>query len=167
MEELGSHSAVPAYGPDSNATRKAQSAPWSTRDWGSIVCEAVTVTALVAILVSLVGGGNAPHGPDLLPAGTGPRDAFAACARFVGGEAPSAASRAHMEALQWARLADGRFRVRGLADSPSPLGELHRTYYQCDLVQLQPGRWSLDSVAVTTQGAGLDSALHATANGVH
>ena len=168
MEEGGSHGAVPACGASSSATRKAQSAQWPTGGWGLIVCEAVTITTLVAILMSLVGAGNAPRGPDLLPAGTGPRDAFAACARFVDGGGPSAASGpASIEAWQWARLADGRFRVRGYADSRSPVGEPHRTYYQCDLVQLQPGRWSLDSVAVTPQERG--SILHAmpAANAVH
>jgi hypothetical protein len=126
--------------------------------WGLIVCEAATVTALLASLVSLVGAGDVPSGPDLLPARTGPRDAFAACARFMDGGGSSAASgRANIQAWQWARLADGRFRVRGYADSRSPVGEAHRTYYQCDLVQLQPSRWYLDSVAVTTQGPGSTS----------
>ena len=122
---------------------------------GLIVCEAVAVTALLATLVSLAGAGNVPRGPDPLPPGTVPRDAFAACARFVNGGGPvPSAGRANIKDWQWARLRDGRFRVRGEADSRSPLGEPHRTYYQCDLVQLQPGRWSLDSVAIDPQEPG-------------
>jgi hypothetical protein len=136
-------------------TRHPRSARWPLRDWGLIVCEAVTVTALLATLVSLAGAGNVPRGPDPLPAGTVPRGAFAACARFMEGAGPSpSAGRANIEAWQWARLTDGRFRVRGYADSRSPLREPHRTYYQCDLVQLQPGRWSLDSVAFSAQEPG-------------
>src|SRR4029077_9077452 len=85
-------------------TRHPRTARWPVRDWGLIVCEAVTVTGLLATLVSLAGAGNVPRGPDPLPAGTVPRGAFAACARFVEGGGPSpSAGRANIEAWQWAR----------------------------------------------------------------
>jgi hypothetical protein len=107
--------------------------------------------ALLASLVSIVQSSEGPASQDLLPAGTGPRDAYAACARFVdGGAMPAAAGgRANIDAWQWTPLADGRLRVRSYADAQSPVGEPHRTYYQCDLVQLQAGRWRLDSLAVS------------------
>ena len=119
--------------------------------WGFVVCELITVAALLATLVSIGQSTDGPAGRELLPAGTGPRDAYAACARFVGGGAmPAAAGAAgSIHAWQWAPLGDGRLRVRGYADARSSAGEPHRTYYQCDLVQLQAGRWTLDSLAVS------------------
>ena len=118
--------------------------------WGLVVCEVVTVAALLASLTSILRSSEGP-GPQLRPAGTGPRDAFAACARFVdGGAIPTVAKgRVHIDTWQWAPLADGRFRVRGYADARTLVGEAHRTYYQCDLVQVQAGRWRLDSLAVS------------------
>ncbi len=118
--------------------------------WGFVVCELITVAALLATLVSIGQSSNGPAGRELLPAGNGPRDAYAACARFVGaGAMPAATGDASIHAWQWAPLADGRFRVRGYADARTPAGEPHRTYYQCDLVQLHAGRWTLDSLAVS------------------
>ncbi len=119
-------------------------------------CELLTLTALLASLASFAPGHHAPGGDRLLPAGTGPQDAFAACARFIGGGAmPDAPGRAttppSIAAWRWARLDDGRFRVRGYTDARSPAGERHRTYYQCDLVQLNAGRWRLDSLTVSGQ----------------
>jgi len=119
--------------------------------WGFVLCELITVAALLATLVSIGQSADGPAGRDLLPAGTGPRDAYAACARFVdGGAMPATAGAAgNIGTWQWAPLADGRLRVRGYTDARSPTGEPHRTYYQCDLVQLQTGRWTLDSLAVS------------------
>jgi hypothetical protein len=119
--------------------------------WGFVVCELITVAALLATLVSIGQSSNGPAGRDLLPAGSGPRDAYAACARFVDGMPAVAGSAGNIGAWQWAPLADGRLRVRGYADARSPAGEAHRTYYQCDLVQLQAGRWTLDRLAVSAQ----------------
>ena len=120
-----------------------------------IGCELLTLAALLASLASMAPPRHSA-GDHLLPAGTGPRDAFAACARFIGGgampEAPgSAASLPPIGAWRWARLDDGRFRVRGYTDARSPAGEHHRTYYQCDLVQLNAGRWRLDSLTVSAR----------------
>jgi hypothetical protein len=119
-------------------------------------CELLTLTALLASLASLAPQRRSPGGDHLLPAGTGPRDAFAACARFIGAgampQAPgTAASLPRIGAWRWARLDDGRFRVRGYADARSPASEHHRTYYQCDLVQLNAGRWRLDSLTVSAR----------------
>jgi hypothetical protein len=121
--------------------------------WWFVALEVITVAALLATLVSIVQSSEGPAGTQLLPAGSGPRDAYAACARFVeGGAMPQAArGRVDIGAWQWTPLADGRLRVRGYSDARSPVGEPHRTYYQCDLVQLQAGRWRLDSLAVTAQ----------------
>jgi hypothetical protein len=120
-------------------------------------CELLTLTALLVSLASFAPR-QQPSGADqLLPAGTGPREAFAACARFIGGgampDAPGTpASLPKIGAWRWARLDDGRFRVRGYTDALSPAGERHRTYYQCDLDELSPGRWRLDSLTVSTRG---------------
>jgi hypothetical protein len=126
--------------------------------WGFAGCELLTLTALLASLASIPPPPrhHAPAGDQLLPAGTGPRDAYAACARFVGAgampEAPGAAqTSARIGSWRWTRLDDGRFRVRGYADARSPAGEPHRTYYQCDLVQLNTGRWRLDSLTVSAR----------------
>ena len=71
-------------------------------------------------------------------------------------EAPGiAATLPRIDAWRWARLEDGRFRVRGYTDAMSPAGERHRTYYQCDLVQLHAGRWRLDSLTVSAAAADL------------
>ncbi len=120
-------------------------------------CELLTLTALLASLASFAPRRQPSGGDHLLPAGTGPREAFAACARFIGGgampEAPgTTASLPKIGAWRWARLDDGRFRVRGYTDAWSPAGERHRTYYQCDLVQLNAGRWRLDSLTVSARG---------------
>lgn len=95
-----------------------------------MACELVTVAALLASLVSIVQSSDA---------------------RFLdSGAMPAVADRrANIDAWQWTPLPDGRLRVRGYTDARSPVGEPHRTYYQCDLVQLQPGRWRLDSLAVS------------------
>jgi hypothetical protein len=119
-------------------------------------CELVSLTALLASLASFAPRRHSPDTDHMLPAGTGPRDAFAACARFIGGgampEAPGTAqSLPRIGAWRWARLDDGRFRVRGYTDASSPAGERHRTYYQCDLVQLNAGRWGLDSLTVSAR----------------
>jgi len=119
-------------------------------------CELLTLTALLASLASFAPRRPSPGGDHLLPAGTGPRDAFVACARFIGGgampEAPGiAATLPRIDSWRWARLEDGRFRVRGYTDARSPAGERHRTYYQCDLVQLNAGRWRLDSLTVSAR----------------
>ena len=120
-----------------------------------IGCELLTLTALLASLASMAPARHSA-GDHLLPAGTGPRDAFAACARFIGGgampDAPGTApTTPRIAAWRWARLDDGRFRVRGYTDAKSPAGERHRTYYQCDLVQLNAGRWRLDSLNVSAR----------------
>ena len=120
-------------------------------------CELLTLTALLASLASFAPRPHPSSREPLLPAGTGPREAFVACARFIGGgampDAPgTAASLPKIGAWRWARLDDGRFRVRGYTDARSPAGERHRTYYQCDLVQLSAGRWRLDSLAVSARG---------------
>ena len=116
--------------------------------------ELLTMTALLASLAALAPRNPSSGGDHLLPAGSGPRDAFAACARFIGAgampeAAGSTASLPRIGAWRWARLDDGRFRVRGYTDARSPAGEDHRTYYQCDLVQLNAGRWRLDSLTVS------------------
>lgn len=133
------------------ATRAEERATRRREGWGFGAGELIAVLALLASLVSIVQSSDRPAGRDLLPADSGPRDAYAACARFVAGGAMRAAAKrqANIGAWQWARLADGRFRVRGYADARSPVGEPQRTYYQCDLVQLQAGRWTLDSLAVS------------------
>ncbi|MGE5230766.1 MAG: hypothetical protein ACM3NS_03430 [Deltaproteobacteria bacterium] len=120
-------------------------------------CELVTLTALLMSLASFAPRRPPSGGDQLLPAGTGPREAFAACARFIGGgampDAPGTAARLPtIGAWRWTRLNDGRFRVRGYTDARSPAGERHRTYYQCDLDELSPGRWRLDSVTVSARG---------------
>lgn len=132
-------------------TREDERARRHIEGWWFVACELVTVAALLASLVSIVQSSDGPAGRDLLPAGTGPRDAYAACARFLdSGAMPAVADRrANIDAWQWTPLPDGRLRVRGYTDARSPVGEPHRTYYQCDLVQLQPGRWRLDSLAVS------------------
>jgi hypothetical protein len=108
-----------------------------------VALELVTLTALLASLASMIPG-EARAGDRLPPVGIGPRDAYAACAHFIGGWPPN------IDAWNWTKLPDGRFRVLGYADAQSPVGERHRTYYQCDLVQLNEGRWRLDSLAVST-----------------
>ena len=120
-----------------------------------VVCELVTLTALMASLASMTPGEARASGDGLPVAGTGPRDAYAACAHFIGGGSipgrdGGPVAPPNIDAWQWMRLPDGRFRVRGYADARSPVGERHRTYYQCDLVQLNAGRWRLDSLAVST-----------------
>lgn len=119
-----------------------------------VALELVTLTALLASLASMIPG-EARAGDRLPAAGTGPRDAYAACAHFVGGwpthrKDRKQAAPPSIDAWQWTKLPDGRFRVLGYADAQSPVGERHRTYYQCDLVQLNAGRWRLDSLAVST-----------------
>jgi hypothetical protein len=120
-----------------------------------VACELVTLTALLASLVSMTPAEAGTPGDRLLSAGTGPRDAYAACSHFIGGGTTpgregSVATPPDIDAWQWMRLPDGRFRVLGYTEGRSPLGERHRTYYQCDLVQLHAGRWRLDSLAVST-----------------
>jgi hypothetical protein len=124
---------------------------WRLGGWWFVACELITAAALLGTLASVVRSAEGPAGRDLLPADTGPRDAYAACARFVdAGAMPSTAeARPNIGAWQWSRLADGRLRVRGYAEARSPVGEARRTYYQCDLVQLEAGRWRLDSLAVS------------------
>lgn len=119
-----------------------------------VALELVTLTALLASLASMIPG-EARAGDRLPPVGIGPRDAYAACAHFIGGwptpgRHGSEAAPPNIDAWNWTKLPDGRFRVLGYADAQSPVGERHRTYYQCDLVQLNEGRWRLDSLAVST-----------------
>ena len=120
-----------------------------------VAFELITLTALLASLASIVPGEARATGDRLPAAGMGPRDAYVACAHFIGGGATpgrdgSQATLPNIDAWQWMKLPDGRFRVLGYADARSPVGERHRTYYQCDLVQLNAGRWRLDSLAVST-----------------
>lgn len=62
--------------------------------WLFLVCELITVAALLATLVSIGQSSDGRAGRELLPAGTGPPDAYAACARFVeGGAMPAAGAR--------------------------------------------------------------------------
>ena len=134
--------------------RVGERATWGIERWAMVGSELVTVTALLASLASIRPLRAAPAGRELLPGGSGPRDAYVACARFVeGGATPgrrvSPGAPPAIAAWQWTRLDDGRLRVVGYTDSRSPLGEPHRTYYQCDLAQLETGRWRLDSLAVS------------------
>jgi hypothetical protein len=120
-----------------------------------VAFELITLTALLASLASIVPGEARATGDRLPAAGMGLRDAYAACAHFIGGGVTprrdgSQATLPDIGAWQWMKLPDGRFRVLGYADARSPVGERHRTYYQCDLVQLNAGRWRLDSMAVST-----------------
>jgi hypothetical protein len=120
-----------------------------------VAFELITLTALLASLASIVPGEARAAGDRLPAAGMGPRDAYAACAHFIGGGATPGRDGSHaalpnIDAWQWMKLPDSRFRVLGYADARSPVGERHRTYYQCDLVQLNAGRWRLDSLAVST-----------------
>jgi hypothetical protein len=138
------------------AARPSAGPRWRIEGWGLAGCELLTLTALLASLASFTPRGHSPSRAPLLPAGSGPRDAFAACARFIGGGAmPDAPGTRQalprVGSWQWARLDDGRLRVRGYADARSPAGEAHRTYYQCDLVQLSADRWRLDSLAVSAR----------------
>src|SRR5579864_5777159 len=126
-----------------------------TDRWALLGCELLTLAALVASLVSM-----APrHAPlvrvPLLPAETGPREAYAACAHFLAAGATPQVSGTrgapNIGAWEWARLGDGRLRVLGHADAKTPGGGRRRTYYQCDLVQLDAGRWRLDSLSVSAR----------------
>ena len=126
----------------------------STDRWVLLVCELLTLTALVASLVSMAPR-HAPRGRvPLLPAETRRREAYAACAHFVEAGAtsqvPGMLGAPKIGTWEWARLGDGRLRVQGYADVETAVGERRRTYYQCDLVQLDAGRWRLDSLRVST-----------------
>jgi hypothetical protein len=137
------------------ARRPEPPARSSTDRWVLLACELLTLVALVASLVSMA----PPHGPPgrvrLLPAETGPREAYAACAHFLESGAtplaPGVRGAPNIGAWEWARLGDGRLRVGGYADATTPVGERRRTYYQCDLVQLEAGRWRLDSLSVSAR----------------
>jgi hypothetical protein len=125
----------------------------STDRWVLLACELLTLTALVASLVSMAPR-HAPRGRvPLLPAEAGPREAYAACAHFVEAgatsQAPGTRGASKIGAWEWARLGDGRLRVLGYADAKTPVGERRPTYYQCDLVRLEAGRWRLDSLSVS------------------
>lgn len=67
-------------------------------------CELLTLAALLASLASMAPPRHST-GDHLLPAGTGPRDAFAACARFIGGgaipEVPPASTTAPITSATW------------------------------------------------------------------
>lgn len=149
--------AEPIAAPIARISRPCHTPTRSPETWGAAACELLTLTALLASLVSFAPRRHPAGGDHLLPADTGPRDAFAACARFIGaGAMPAAPGRPHeqlpqIRAWRWARLDDGRFRVRGYTAAQSPAGETHRTYYQCDLVQLNAGRWRLDSLVVSAR----------------
>jgi hypothetical protein len=129
----------------------------TSRDrWGLLGCELLTLAALVGSLVSMAPGRTPPARVALRASVPGPREAYAACAHFLaGGAMPRApgmrAPPANIGAWQWARLDDGRLRVLGYADAKTPVGKQRRTYYQCDLVQLDAGRWRLDNLSVSAQ----------------
>ena len=128
----------------------------SSRDrWVLLGCELLTLAALVSSLVSMAPRQAPPARVPLLPAETGPREAYAACAHFLAAGATSPASgmrgAPNIGAWEWARLGDGRLRVLGYADAKTPGGARRRTYYQCDLVQLDAGRWRLDSLSVSAR----------------
>jgi len=123
---------------------------------GLLVCELLTVAALIASLVSMAPRPASPARVALRASVPGPREAYAACARFLAaGALPRArgmrAAPTSIGAWEWARLADGRLRVLGYADAKTPVGEGRRTYYQCDLVQLDAGRWRLDNLSVSAR----------------
>jgi hypothetical protein len=124
--------------------------------WGLLGCELLTLAALVGSLVSMAPGRTQPGRVALRASVPGPREAYAACAHFLqAGAMPRArglrAAPANIGAWEWARLDDGRLRVLGYADAETPVGEHRRTYYQCDLVQLDPGRWRVDNLSVSAR----------------
>lgn len=131
----------------------------TSRDrWGLLGCELLTVAALIASLVSMAPRPASPARAALRASVPGPREAYAACAHFLEAgampHAPGMRGRGALPAIgawEWARLDDGRLRVLGYADAKTPVGAQRRTYYQCDLVQLDAGRWRLDNLSVSAR----------------
>ena len=121
---------------------------------GLIAFEILSLTALVLILVPLVGQLRWLNPSRLLAGWPDLRDAHATCQQFVRqsdslrNRVPTALQRGG--AWSWARLDDGRFRIIGRSDSWTRSGTLHRTRYQCDLAPLTSnGRWRVDRLTVS------------------
>jgi hypothetical protein len=136
--------------------RHVEPSATSSDRWGLLGCELLTVTALIGSLISMAPGRTSPTRVALRASIPGPREAYAACAHFLeAGAMPRArgirGAPANIGAWEWARLDDGRLRVLGYADAKTPVGEQRRTYYQCDLVQLDAGRWRLDNLSVSAR----------------
>jgi hypothetical protein len=129
---------------------------------GLLACEVLSLAALFTILVPLAAQLRLPSMGRFLVSWPDLSDAHATCRQFVKRAEAGQDQGMNREAGNWSwrRLDDGRFRILGALDHPTPAGGIRRTRYQCDLVPLNSeGRWRVDSVALSRESIGGAAAL--------
>jgi hypothetical protein len=123
---------------------------------GLVASEILSLTALLFILLPMVGQLRWFQPSGMLAGWPELRDAHATCQQFLR-QWDSLRNRARTvrEAgggWSWTRLDDGRFRIVGHSETRTNSGALRRARYQCDLAPLtSSGRWRVDSLVVTRE----------------